>query len=210
MSYKISAFSFSASPDSMNTRGLSLMDKAGLTFDIFKSMNDYQLPICDSNKCDGDVPDSVKKFDEDLRKSDILIFAIPECTGHYSGVFKNAMDWLVVQSYMNNSLGTDYGFSNKPIILMTFSPAKEAGGRHFKMTAELIEKMGGRVLHTFVKNDCWKNLWPKNYKFVERECSFVSAFAKGFKPYKDKIKQEWKDNQEVQRLYEDWNKQWKL
>ena len=209
MSYKISAFSFSSSPDSMNTRGLKLMNNAGIGFDLLRDMSDYNMPICNSNRCDGQVPDSVRNFDDDLRDSDILIFAIPECTGHYSGVFKNAMDWLVVKSYMNNSLGTTYGFSNKPVILMTFSPAKEAGDRHFNMTRELLQKMGARVIHSFVKNDCWKNLYPKHYKFVQKECSFISSFSNQFEPYEEVEVRQWQNTDELQKLYNDWNKQWK-
>jgi NAD(P)H-dependent FMN reductase len=209
MSCKISAFSFSSSPDSMNTRGLKLMNTRGITFHTLKDMGDYNIPICDSNKCDGLVPDSVKKFDEDMQNSDVIIFAVPECTGHYSGVFKNAMDWLVVKSYMNNSLGTSYGFSNKPVILMTFSPAKEAGNRHFDMTRELLQKMGAKVIHSFVKNDCWKNLYPNNYKFVEKECNFISAFSNKFEPYDEVEVRQWQNTDDIQKLYDDWNKLWK-
>ena len=209
MSCKISAFSFSNSPDSMNTRGLRLMDTRGLKFHKLKDMGDYNIPVCNSNKCDGQVPLSVKKFDSDMQKSDIIIFAVPECTGHYSGVFKNAMDWLVVKSYMNNSLGTTYGFSNKPVILITFSPAKEAGDRHFDMTRELLQKMGAKVIHSFVKNDCWKNLYPNNNDFVAKECSFITTFSNQFEPYEKMEVRQWQNTDDIQKLYDDWNNKWK-
>ena len=71
-------------------------------------MTDFDMPICNSNKSDGNVPQSVNKFVDVLNNADVLVFAVSEATGHYSAGFKNAMDWLVVKSKFNAKLGTNY------------------------------------------------------------------------------------------------------
>ena len=84
------------------------------------------------------------------------------------------MDWLVVKSNYNADLGQEYCLTDKTIYVITFTPSKKgAGDRHFDMTKELIEKLGGKVKKMFVKNDCWDNLTPKNYSFVENECKQI-------------------------------------
>ena len=78
------------------------------------------------------------------------------------------MDWLVVKSNYNADLGQDYCISDKSIYVITFTPSKKgAGDRHFTMTKELIEKLGGKV-----KNVCKKLMLgkfiPTNYSFVKK------------------------------------------
>tara|TARA_B100000085_G_scaffold23300_1_gene19585 strand:- start:31 stop:609 length:579 start_codon:yes stop_codon:yes gene_type:complete len=166
----ITAISFSYSDDSMNYRGLKLMNHF-LNFDNLIRIN---LPICNSNKPDGETPKEVHELDDKIRKSDTLVFAIPEYSGHYSVGFKNFMDWLVVKSNYNADLGQDYCISDKSIYVITFTPSKPGSGdRHFTMTKELIEKLGGKVKKMFVKNLCWENLLPTNYSFIEKECKQI-------------------------------------
>ena len=205
---KISAFSFSNNDVSLNTRGLYMM-KDHLDLHICKSMNDYKMPLLDSNDVDGHVPKEVKNFDNDLRETDIFIFSVPEHTAHYSAVFKNAMDWLVVKSNMNNNLGTSYGFSNKPVFITTFTASKNAGGRHFDMTKHLIEKMGGLVESTKVFNDCWDNLIPSNKSFVENFCHEVNDFVRYYKGQDEIEVKKWKDQSVFTEKYNKWKKQWK-
>ena len=208
MSYKISAFSFSNNDVSLNTRGLFMM-KDHLDLHICKSMYDYKMPLLDSNDVDGHVPKEVKNFDNDLRETDVFIFSVPEHTAHYSAVFKNAMDWLVVKSNMNNNLGTTYGFSKKPVFITTFTASKKAGGRHFDMTKHLVEKMGGIVVGTKVFNDCWDNLIPSNDTFVENFCYEVNDFVKGYNGHEEIEVKQWKDQSEFTEKYNNWKKQWK-
>ena len=84
------------------------------------------------------IPKKVEELDNKLKESDALVFSIPEYTGHYSVGFKNLMDWLVVKAYYNADLGQKYSISNKPVYVITFTPAKKGtGDRHFDMTKEL-------------------------------------------------------------------------
>ena len=162
--------SFSYSNNSMAYRGLQLMDN----FLNFSDLIKIDLPMCDSNSPDGTVPQCVKKFSNRLQNADILVFSIPEYTEHYSAGFKNAMDWLVVESNMNSSLGKNYSISDKPIYVCTFTPAKEgAGQRHFDITKKLLTKLGADIKACFVKNNGWDTIIPDNYQIIEKECNTI-------------------------------------
>ena len=69
----ITGVSFSYSNDSMNHRGLLLMNR----YLNFKHIIKMNLPICNSNKPDGNIPISVEDLDKKLKDSDVLVFAIP-------------------------------------------------------------------------------------------------------------------------------------
>ena len=149
----------------MNPRGLKLM-----SLNNVYDMNDFNMPICDINKSDGKVTQGVNKFIVKLVDADILVFAIPEATAHYSAGFKNAMDWIICATNFNADLGQDGPFSNKPVYVITFTPViSNAGDRHFDMTKHLIEKMGGIVYNSFVKHNGWKECVPGNYEWIRKE-----------------------------------------
>ena len=161
----ITGISFSYAKNSMNTRGLKLM-----SLNNIYDMNDFNMPICDINKSDGKVTQGVNKFIVKLVDADILVFAIPEATAHYSAEFKNAMDWIICVTNFNADLGQDGPFSNKPVYVITFTPViSNAGDRHFDMTKHLIEKMGGIVYNSFVKHNGWKECVPGNYEWIRKE-----------------------------------------
>ena len=190
----ITAISFSYSDDSMNYRGLKMMNH----FIDFDNLIRINLPMCNVNGPDGKIPKELDKLDEKISKSDKLVFAIPEYSGHYSVGFKNFMDWLVVKSNYNADLGQDYCITDKSIYVITFTPSKKgAGDRHFDMTKELIEKLGGKVKKMYVKNDCWQNLVPNNLSFVEKESKEIIR-----KTMKNEVGG-WIEK------YNDWDNKWK-
>jgi len=190
----ITAISFSYSDDSMNYRGLEMMNH----FINFDNLIRINLPICSVNGPQGETPKELNKLHDIISKSDKLVFAIPEYSGHYSVGFKNFMDWLVVKSNYNADLGQDYCITDKSIYVITFTPSKKgAGDRHFDMTKELIEKLGGKVKKMYVKNDCWDNLVPNNLNFVEKESKEILRSS-----MKDEVAG-WIEK------YNDWNDKWK-
>ena len=196
--------SFSYSENSMAYRGLLLMDHFLQFSDIIK----IDIPLCDSNKPDGVVPEDVDAFIEKLRVADVLVFSIPEYTSHYSAAFKNAMDWLVVATNYNSTLGTKYPTSDKPVYVMTFTPANEgAGHRHFDMTSELLEKLGAEVKQCVVKNTCWMHLVPGNFSFVEQECKEIL----NTRVHKQETVKQDMSNEVPGWIekYNKWNEQWK-
>ena len=188
------AISFSYSDDSMNYRGLRMMNH----FINFDNLIRINLPMCNINVPDGEIPKELDKLHDKIIKSDKLVFAIPEYSGHYSVGFKNFMDWLVVKSNYNADLGQDYCITDKSIYVITFTPSKKgAGDRHFDMTKELIEKLGGKVKKMYVKNDCWDNLVPNNFSFVEKESKEILRTT-----MKNEV------NGWIEK-YNDWNDKWK-
>ena len=62
----ITAISFSYSDDSMNHRCLLLMNR----YLNFKHIIKMNLPMCNSNKPDGDIPNSVETLDRKLKESE--------------------------------------------------------------------------------------------------------------------------------------------
>ena len=188
------AISFSYSDDSMNYRGLRMMNH----FINFDNLIRINLSMCNVNGPDGEIPKELDELHDKIIKSDKLVFAIPEYSGHYSVGFKNFMDWLVVKSNYNADLGQDYCITDKSIYVITFTPSKKgAGDRHFDMTKELIEKLGGKVKKMYVKNDCWDNLQPDNLNFVEKESKEILRSS-----MKDEV------NGWIKK-YNDWNDKWK-
>ena len=190
----ITAISFSYSDDSMNYRGLRMMNH----FINFDNLIRINLPMCNINGPDGKIPKELDELHNKISESDKLVFAIPEYSGHYSVGFKNFMDWLVVKSNYNADLGQDYCITDKSIYVITFTPSKKgAGDRHFDMTKELIEKLGGKVKKMYVKNDCWDNLVPNNLTFVEKESKEIIR-----KTMKNEVGG-WIEK------YNDWDNKWK-
>ena len=201
---KIVGVSFSYSKDSMAYRGLTLMDN----FLNFEKLIKIDLPMCDSNEPNGVVPDSVSEFCKSLELADVIVFSIPEYTAHYSAGFKNAMDWLVVKSNFNATLGKGYAISNKPVYVITFTPTfKGAGHRHFEMTTHLLEKLGANVVKCFVKNNGWDNVIPGNFGFVEEEATAILNTT--HKPLQVKEEDMTKEVPTWNIDYNNWNKKWK-
>lgn len=175
----ITGISFSYAPNSMNYRGLQLMDHY-LGFDGIYNMLDFNMPMCNVNRSDGDVPQSVLDFVKVLRDTDILIFAIPEATGHYNSGFKNAMDWLICESKFNSDLAEDGAFYNKPVFVVTFTPVIDAeeegvGGRHFEMTKHLLQiKMGANIYKMTVFKNGWRECLPNNHECIKDFCIMLN------------------------------------
>jgi len=197
--------SFSYSDQSMGNRGLVLMDH----YLNFSNIINIDFPVCNSNNPNGEVPVEIEKFNEKIAAADVLVFSIPEATGHYAAAFKNAMDWLVVKSNFNADLGQRYSISNKPVYVMTFTPVNQgAGDRHFDMTRHLLhDKMGADIKEMFVKNGGWENVIPGNYEFVYSDCMTILNTQLPPPPeYKGDMADEvpvWNER------YNEWNLKWK-
>lgn len=205
----IVGISFSHADNSLQTRGLKLLNEEKLFTNIY-DMTDFNMPVCYSNKSDGNVPDSVEQFNNVL-DADVLVFAISEATSHYSAGFKNAMDWLVVKSKFNAKLGTDYAITDKPIFVITFTPTSKEpnGARHFKMTKQLLVKMGGDVIDMFVVNESWTNIVPGAFINVKHIYDKIKEYAMRYKPL-NQNKEPASDNSLTWIAdYEKWNTKWK-
>ena len=178
----IVGISFSYADNSLQTRGLTLLQQK-LDMQVLDMLN-FDMPMCNSNKSDGVVPNSVDKFIAVLEEADVLVFAISEATSHYCAGFKNAMDWLVVKAKFNATLGTNYAITDKPIFVVTFTPTKNKpnGSRHFGMTTELLEKLGATVKECHLINDCWKTVIPSGFNAIESVLKTVVGFLDSYVP----------------------------
>ena len=70
---KISAFSFSNNPNSMNTKGLFMMNDY-INFYVCKSMSDYNMKLLDTNDVDGKVDKGIKVLEiaPDITKQELI------------------------------------------------------------------------------------------------------------------------------------------
>jgi len=207
---KVAGISFSYADNSLQTRGLKLLQEK-LDFQVYDMLN-FDMPICNSNKSDGVVPDSVEQFVNILEQADVLIFAVSEATSHYCAGFKNAMDWLVVKAKFNARLGTDYAITDKPIFLVTFTPTAKApnGGRHFDMTTELLQKLGADVKECHLINDSWKTVIPGGFNAVKRLYSGVEGFLGSYTPNstKTRCKDDYSSLKWL-KTYNEWDLAWR-
>ena len=206
----VAGISFSYADNSLQTRGLKLLQEK-LDLDVY-DMLDFNMPICNSNKSDGVVPDSVEQFVDVIEKADVLIFAVSEATSHYCAGFKNAMDWLVVKSKFNARLGTDYAITDKPIFVVTFTPTskKPNGGRHFDMTTELLQKLGADVKECHLINNSWKTVIPGGFNAVKSVYSAVKSFLGTYTPNSTKTR--YKDDYSSLtwlKTYNEWDLAWR-
>ena len=193
----ILALSTSQAPNSINYRGLQLLS---CEFDRIDSLADYDIPVVNANGMDADIPEDVTAVFDMMHQYDKFIFAVPEFTGMMSSSTKNLLDWAVVISNMNLDHGKGYPWSDKHVILLTFTPSgKEGGSRHMAQTKDIFKKLGANVIHTDVFTYGWKHVIPGN------EAHFVDASDKinNYLLYKSDNKDYFKNE------YIKWNEKWK-
>jgi NAD(P)H-dependent FMN reductase len=161
---------------------------------------DYDIPVVNVNGMDAAIPEDVTAVFDMMNKFDKFVFAIPEFTGMMSSSTKNLLDWAVVISNMNLDHGKGYPWSDKHVILLTFTPSgKEGGNRHMAQTKDIFKKLGANVIHTDVFTYGWKHVIPGN------EAYFVDASDKinNYLLYKSDNKDYFKNE------YIKWNEKWK-
>ena len=158
----ILALSTSQCPSSLNHRGLQLLD-FNCNFTKVDCLSNYDIPVVNVNGMDDKVPKVVNDLIQSMHQYDMFIFAIPEFTGMMSSSTKNLLDWMVVASNMNLSHGKGYPFTDKNVIIVTFTPSGDEGGaRHFTQTKEIFKKLGANVIHAEAFTYGWKHVTPGN------------------------------------------------
>ena len=206
---KIVAVNFSNASNSMQGRGIKLLNKF-IPFHKVINLKDYNIPVLDSNMADGRVPECVIDFDKALIDADAYVFLVAEFMGGYCGQFKNAMDWLVVKTNYDKDLNIPYSISHKPMFSVTFSPSNTNGGRHANMMKDLLKNFQVINHGHVVFNRGWENCVPNNYKWVEEEAKKMYEVLNT--PYEKKNKiTEHTDVRTICKwlhLYEEWDKKW--
>lgn len=190
------ALSTSQSPNSINYRGLQLLS---CDFDRIDCLADYDIPVVNVNGMDADIPEDVTAVFDMMHKFDKFVFAIPEFTGMMSSSTKNLLDWAVVISNMNLAHGKGYPWSDKHVILLTFTPSGDEGGsRHFPQTKEIFKKLGANVIHTEAFTNGWKTVIPGNREIFKSASQRINNYLLYEQSNKDYFKIE----------YERWNDKW--
>ena len=192
----ILALSTSQAPNSLNYRGLKLLS---CEFDRIDCLADYDIPVVNVNGMDADIPKDVAALFLMMHQFDKFVFAIPEFTGMMSSSTKNLLDWAVVISNMNLDHGKGYPWTDKHVILLTFTPSgKEGGGRHMEQTKDIFKKLGANVVYTDVSTYGWQHVIPDNQEhFTE-----MSDKINNYLLYKADNKEYFKNK------YNDWNEKW--
>lgn len=205
---KIVGMAFSYSPNSMQRRGLELLNNVVPFYKIY-TLADFDIPLVKTNYPNGEAPDSVKCFVEVMDEADALVFGIAEMVAQPCASFKNAMEWLVIEINSDVDLSRSYCISHKPMVTTTFTPGPHAGSRHWDATNQLLFQLNCKVKENYVFRDAWENLLPNNFSYIENSANDMLKYL--IEPYIDEGIQvhdrvrtmgAWLDD------YDDWNNAW--
>ncbi|MBG11249.1 MAG: hypothetical protein CMD92_08840 [Gammaproteobacteria bacterium] len=192
------ALSTSACPDSINYRGLLLLNNI-CNFDRVARLSDWNLPVVNVNGMEDPVPQSLLDLIDEMWKYDKFVFAVPEFTAMMSSSTKNLLDWLVVTNNMNLGHGEGYPFTKKHVIILTFTPSgNEGGSRHFEQTKEVFKKLGANVIYVEAFNDCWETVVPGNEQH----------FAKAGQRLNNYLSYQKDNSKHFKNKYLQWNQKW--
>lgn len=205
----ICAVNFSYAENSMGLKGLQLFNDIQ-PFAKLINVTDYNIPVCNSNRADGEVPECVHNMFNDMNGYDAYVFSVAEYSGAYCVGFKNIMDWFVVKTFYNSTLGEGYPFTNKPIVVLTFTPTINNGDRHFEMTSKLLSKLGATVADSIVMQDGWNTVLPDNSDaFIVHHQQMINSLNTCVVNTVDVHPKAQRDAQRWVTKYEDWDNAWK-
>lgn len=167
---KIVGMAFSYSPNSMQFRGLQLLNEVIPFYKIY-TLADFDIPLVKTNKPNGNSPESVKSFVQAMNEADALVFGIAEMVAQPFSGFKNAMEWLVIDINSDVDMSRSYCISHKPLVTTTFTPGPHAGARHWDATNQLLFQLNCKVKENYVFRDAWEKLLPGNVEYIEKEAT---------------------------------------
>ncbi|HZG71800.1 MAG TPA: NADPH-dependent FMN reductase [Chondromyces sp.] len=109
MTIKVKAIIGSTSSTSFNLKVVEFMknryaDQLDITPVFINDVESYSVDI------ENDIPANARKFKEDVKDSEAILFAVPEYNFSIPGTLKNAIDWL--------SRGGDFAIKNKPAFII--------------------------------------------------------------------------------------------
>lgn len=134
----IAAISGSLRTDSINTRLLrnaQLVAPEGMTIDV---IDISAIPLFNGDVESAGLPEAVRIVKDQVLRANGLLLATPEYNYTYSGVIKNALDWL--------SRGPDRPFPGKPVAVVSASPGNFGGIRAQTELRRLMHGLGAHVL----------------------------------------------------------------
>ena len=192
------ALSTSQCPQSLNYRGLQLLND-NCNFTKVDCLSKYDIPVVNVNGMNNKIPKVVEDLIQSMYVYDKFVFAIPEFTGMMSSSTKNLLDWMVVATNMNLGHGKGYPWTDKHVIIVTFTPSgDEAGARHFAQTKDIFKKLGANVIYMEAFTNGWTHVVPNNEKhFLDAAMRINNYIA--YSPNK---------SEHFEVAYNNWNKEW--
>ncbi|MEM7241089.1 MAG: NADPH-dependent FMN reductase [Pseudomonadota bacterium] len=116
---KLLGISGSLRKDSFNTK--LVKEAAGLFGEADFEMGDLQMPLYDGDVEKDGIPAAVKTLANQIAAADAVIIASPEYNQSFSGVLKNALDWV---SRVDGNPWLD-----KPVALIHAAAGRTGGAR---------------------------------------------------------------------------------
>lgn len=160
---KLLAFAGSTSKNSINKKLATYA--AGLFKDVeveILDLNDYELPLfsVDREKLIGQPP-VARIFLDKIEQADILVLSVAEHNAGLTSAFKNIYDWASRQKKLV--------FDNKPVLLLSTSPGKNAGRNALEAAKISLKWYGGDIRATFSLPSFVENFDVENHKIANEQ-----------------------------------------
>jgi chromate reductase len=152
----------------------------GVTFE-FADISD--LPLYNQDTEDSGPPAAVRRFKDQIRAADALLFATPEYNYSMSGVLKNAIDWA-------SRPPTDNPFNGKPCAMLSASQGMFGGARaqyHLRQTCIFLNLIPMNKPEVMVAKAQEK--FDANGKLTDEATRKVlTSFMKSFKEWTERLR----------------------
>ncbi|MEQ8238618.1 MAG: NAD(P)H-dependent oxidoreductase [Cyclobacteriaceae bacterium] len=114
----------------------------GINLEVL-DLNDYPLPVysIDDQRATG-IPEEAVAFLLKIKESDGIIISLAEYNGLYTSAFKNLWDWL-------SRVESPAIWQNKPMLLLSASPARRDSNYVTKVSLELFPAFGANIIADF-------------------------------------------------------------
>jgi chromate reductase len=99
----------------------------------------HDLPLYDGDVEERGLPPAVVSLKQAIVDADAVVIASPEYLHGIPGVLKNALDWIARPS-------AERVLTDKPVYVITSSPAQTGGVRAQAQINEAVTASGGRIL----------------------------------------------------------------
>jgi chromate reductase, NAD(P)H dehydrogenase (quinone) len=139
-SYRVVAFSGSLRRGSYNSAALRAAQKlapAGMSIEIISLEG---VPLYNEDVKQVGFPPAVNDLRSAVRGADGLLLSTPEYNHSFSGVIKNAVDWI--------SRPPDQPFQDKPLAIMSASPGFTGGVRAYVALRQCFGYLDAKILNT--------------------------------------------------------------
>jgi len=145
---KILAFAGSSRKESWNKKLVQAAaeDLVGPDVEVtYIDLADYPLPLIETDiVSEKDLPENARKLKQLFAENDGFLISSPEYNGSYSGVLKNALDWISIRE--RDATTVYEPFHGKVAGLLAASPGRAGGLRGLEKLRVLLSDLGVMVL----------------------------------------------------------------